>query len=81
VLHAPDLVLELILQQFGVDLVGARELPGIERLDLRQQLVCEHGALLISGGAHVVEPIIKAVVTECGRIHRGQRHHFIEIAL
>ena len=57
---------QLVAQDRRVDLVLARELAGVDRIELGQQLLAEVDQLLPARGAQVVELGVEVVLADLG---------------
>ena len=70
--RGPDVVLQLVAQDGGVDLVLARQRGGVGGVQFGQDLLAERQALLAAGGAQVVEFAVVLVFADLGGADRRE---------
>src|SRR5688572_11888135 len=80
-LDSPAFVFELLPQQDGVHLVGARQRGAIQPIEGGEVALIEGNTRLPAGGADVVDTVVEAMISESRRIHRRQLLRFAQIAL
>ncbi|MNV13165.1 hypothetical protein D3C71_1037960 [compost metagenome] len=77
----PDVRLQLVAQDRGIHLVFAAELADVDLFQIGEQGLAGFQALLLAGGAQVVELAVVTVVTNLGGADRGQLHPRIQCLL
>ncbi len=76
-LAVPDLILQLIDEELGVDLMSARQTWLVHLPQLSQQLACKRGAALVSCRADIIEHLVVAVVALRCRLDGRQGQHVV----